>query len=160
MDKLDIFEGMEGADLVQKTFLFRELTFDETAKLAGAFQQRSYKQGDHIIEENAIGDGLYLIKKGQVKIVKADGKKERLITELGEGELVGEMSLIEATMTSATVVAKGAVDCLVLGRADLERMMRESTDFAAKVYKAFCYVLSDRLRRTSQELFELQRKED
>lgn len=160
MDKLDIFEGMEGADLVQKTFLFRELSFDETAKLAGAFQQRSYKKGDHIIEENAIGDGLYLIKKGHVKIVKTDGKKERLITELGEGELVGEMSLIEATMTSATVVAKGAVDCLVLGRADLERMMRESTDFAAKVYKAFCYVLSDRLRRTSQELFELQRKED
>lgn len=160
MDKLDIFEGMEGADLVQKTFLFRELSFDETAKLAGAFQQRSFKAGDHIIDENAIGDGLYLIRKGQVKVVKTDGKKERLITELGEGELVGEMSLIEATLTSATVIAKGPVDCLVLGRAELTRMMRESTDFTAKVYKAFCYVLSDRLRRTSQELFELQRKED
>lgn len=158
MDKLDIFEGMEGADLVQKTFLFRELTFDETAKLAGAFTPRAYRDGEHIIEENAIGDGLFLIKSGKVKVVKNDGKKERLLTELAEGELVGEMSLIEATMTSATVIAKGSVECLVLGRADLERMMRESTEFAAKVYKAFCYVLSDRLRRTSQELFELQRE--
>lgn len=155
-DKLDIFEGMEGADLVQGTFLFRELGFDETAKLAGAFTNRSYADNDHIIEENAIGDALYIVRKGKVKIVKSDGKNERVITELGEGELVGEMSLMESTLTSASVVAVGKVECLVLARKDLERMMQESPILALKVFKAFCFVLSDRLRRTSHELFELR----
>jgi CRP/FNR family transcriptional regulator len=155
-DKLDVFEGMEGSDLIQDTFLFKQLAFDEAAKLAGHFKERKYGAGDHIIEENALGDGLYIIKKGKVKVVKSDGKGEQLLVELGEGELVGEMSLIEAQLTSASVVAKGKVECLVLSRSDLDRMMKDSPAFALKVYVAFCHVLSERLRRTSQELFELR----
>ena len=159
-DKLDVFEGMEGSELIQDTFLFKQLSFDETAKLAGHFKEKKYAAGDRIIEENALGDALYVIKKGKVKVTKSDGKKERVLVELGEGELVGEMSLIEAQLTSASVVAKGKVEALVLSRADLDRMMKESPGFALKVYKAFCHVLSDRLRRTSQELFELREKGD
>jgi CRP-like cAMP-binding protein len=157
VDKLDFLEGLDGSELVQDTFLFRELSFDETAKLAGAFQKRTFAPGATIIEENAIGDALYIIRSGTVQITKADGADRRVLTELGAGELVGEMSLIEASLTSASVVAKDDVECLMLARPDLERMMRESSEFARKVYKAFCNVLSDRLRRTSQELFELQR---
>ena len=159
-DKLDVFEGMEGSELIQDTFLFKQLSFDEAAKLAGYFKDKKYGTGDRIIEENALGDALYVIKKGKVKVTKSDGKKERVLVELGEGELVGEMSLIEAQLTSASVVAKGKVECLMLARADLDRMMKESPGFALKVYKAFCHVLSDRLRRTSQELFDLREKGD
>ncbi len=159
LDKLDLLEGMEGSDLVQETFLFRELGFDETAKLAGAFMKRTFADGAHIIEENAIGDALYIIQSGTVQIAKSDGGSERVLTELGKGELVGEMSLIEASLTSAMVKAKGPVECLVLAKRDLDAMMRDNADLALKVYKAFCHVLSERLRRTSQELFELQRKQ-
>ena len=158
IEKLEIFEGMDGAELVQETFLFRELGFDETAKLAGAFQNRSYKAGEHLIEEGAIGDALYIIRSGEVSILKSDGKNERLIATLGKGELVGEMSLMETTLTSASVVAKSMVECLILDRKDLEKMMKQSPALALKVYRAFCHVLSDRLRRTSQELFELRGK--
>lgn len=159
-DKLDIFEGMEGSELIQETFLFKQLSFDESAKLAGHFKVRTFADGEHIIEENALGDALHIIKKGKVNVVKSDGKKEQFLVELGEGELVGEMSLIEAQLTSASVVAKGPVETLVLARADLDRMMKEGPNFALKIYKAFCHVLSERLRRTSQELFELRQKGD
>lgn len=157
-DKLDVFEGMEGSDLIQETFLFRELSFDETTRLVGLFTKRHFAAGERIIEENAIGDALYIIAQGKVNVLKSDGQHERIIAELSQGELVGEMSLIEATLTSASIQAIEPVECLVLARSDLERLMRDFPDFALKVYKAFCYVLSDRLRRTSQELFELRQR--
>ncbi len=157
LDRLDIFDGMEGADLVQDTFLFKNLSFDESAELAGAFTVQQFKKGDYLIEENALGESLYLIRSGDVVVVKSDGEKEAELVTLGAGELVGEMSLIESSLTSASVVAKNKVEALVLSKTDLDDLMRDNETLALKVFKAFCFALSERVRNTTQELFELRR---
>lgn len=39
-EPIEILEGMEGADLVQDTLLFKTLSFDETAQLTGEFVEK------------------------------------------------------------------------------------------------------------------------
>ncbi|MCB0218680.1 MAG: cyclic nucleotide-binding domain-containing protein [Chrysiogenetes bacterium] len=156
-DFLNVFEGLEGSELIQDTFLFEKLNFDEAAGLASQFELRAYEPGQTILEQNAIGESLYLVKSGKVAVIKSDGEHEQQLAELGEGELFGEMSLVETELTSASVRAVGKTECLVLPKFAIEQIMKHDRDFSLKIYQAFCKILSERLRRTTQDLFEARK---
>lgn len=156
--EIEGLDGLAGTDLIQDTFLFQLLNFNETLALAELCQQESRTKGDIIIEENSLGAALYLIDKGEVRVEKdIDGQGEELAI-LGPGELFGEMSLIENELTSASVIAHTDVELLVIRRDDFEILIEMNMDIAFKVYKTFCHTLSERLRRTSEELSQLKKK--
>lgn len=157
-DRIEVFGGLDGSDLVQKTFLFHGLNFDETAMLAGAFQKETFEKDSVIIEEDSIGMALYIVFTGQVKVSKGKSKATQVLATLGEGELFGEMSLIEDALTSASITAVEKTEVLKLEKEALDGMMNANSEFALKVYKAFCRALSERLRKTSNELYLLQRQ--
>lgn len=151
------FDEIDGADLIQDTFLFKRLNFGESASLAAEFSRRAYGPGEAIIEQDSIGEALYLIRTGTVHVIRTDGGVQQRLAELGAGQIVGEMSLIESELTSASVVAASDVECLVLPKKSLDRLMSQSQALSAKIYQAFCFALSDRLRRANNAMLQLRR---
>ncbi len=156
IEGLEGLEGMVGTDLIQDTFLFQNLNFDETLAMAGLFKKEKRKEGEVVIEEGALGQALYLIESGAVRVIKSEGSRDEEIARLGRGELFGEMSLIENELTSASVAAATDLTLLVIKRKDFEALLERDQNIALKVYKTFCLTLSDRLRRTSEELMQLK----
>lgn len=142
------FEGFEGVELVQKLPLFRTLTFDETRTLFGIARRERRSAGDLIIEEDALGDALYIVREGTVRILRRGAD----LGVRGVGELLGEMSLVDDVLTSARVTAESACELLVIPRSAFDELMRSDLPLALKVYKAFCRTLADRLRRTTDLL--------
>ena len=134
---------VEGIEKIQEGLLFRGLSFDETRMVARISELVEKRDGDTIIEENAIGEGLYMIVSGAVRILH----EEKTLSELGVGELFGEMALIDDVLTSARVVAVGDVRLLKIAKLDLDRLMKEEDRLATKIYRSFCMVLADRLRK-------------
>ena len=53
---------------------FSELTIEEMQKLVARSQQRGYPRGSIVLHQGDVGDVLYLIVKGRVKIIVADMK--------------------------------------------------------------------------------------
>jgi|GEM_PF-636631 len=151
--EIEGLEGLKGTDLIQDTFLFQLLNFDETLALAGLFRKEKRKLGEVIIEEGELGQALYIIEKGKVKVIKEEAGYTEELAILGRGELFGEMSLIEDELTSASVIAETEVVLLAIDRQDFEDLVEENREIAFKVYKTFCHVLSERLRKTSQALY-------
>lgn len=149
---LEVFEGTHGSEMLQDTFLFRNLNFSEAQALSRLCHYERRRRGEVIIEEGSLGQALYLIQSGRVKVLKGEDERQEEVAELGPSELFGEMSLIEDALTSASVVADSDVELLVIRREDFERLLSENESLALKVYKSFCRTLSERLRRTSQEL--------
>jgi CRP/FNR family transcriptional regulator, cyclic AMP receptor protein len=149
---LDVFEGSPGAELLQDTFLFRNLNFGEAQALSRLCHNERRKKGEVVIEEGSLGQALYLVRSGQVKVLKGEGAQTEELAELGPSELFGEMSLIEDALTSASVVAATEVELLVIQRADFEDLLGQNASLALKIYKSFCRTLSERLRRTSSDL--------
>ncbi len=141
---------LDGVDLFQDLFLFRSLTFDETVALARLCRVEKYPKGAVVIEENSLGKALYLIRGGRVGVYK--GENQKLLATLKEGDLFGEMSLIEDGLTSATVKAEDDVELVVLNRDAFKALIDSNEKLGLKVYKSFCRVLSERLRKTSGEL--------
>ena len=151
-DPLEGLGEQDGIELVQKIPLFRALTFDRPG---GSSRSRARaperRRGDRRGERD--GQALYVVKRGRVRVVR-DGA---VIGELAEGELFGEMSLVDDLFTSARVEAESDVELVVLPRRPFELLVASDLLLAVKVYRAFCRTLSDRLRRANALLPPEQR---
>jgi CRP-like cAMP-binding protein len=143
------FGGFEGVELLQKLHLFKKLTFEETTRLGSIIEYLDLPAESVVIEENALGNALYVIAKGEVRVTR-DSHEE--VDRLKDGELFGEMSLIDDLLTSATVTTASPCRLLKMPRDRFEALLASDDKLAVKVYRSFCRTLSDRLRRTTRLL--------
>ena len=121
MDEISIdLPVTPGVDLLQRVPLFRTLGFSETMALSSICRIENRADGVPILQQDSLGQALYILKEGAAVVRRRDpvtGVQSDLNT-LAQGELFGEMSLIDDQLVSADVVAKGAVELLVIPRRD------------------------------------------
>ena len=75
-------------------------------------QSVTFKAGDPIIVEGDAGDTAFFIVNGSVEVVLGEGDRAKVVGTLSEGEVFGEMCLIEPGPRSATVIALTDTECL------------------------------------------------
>jgi len=102
--------------------------------------------GSVLIREGQPIDALYIILDGSVE-VSGTGVAGTAI-RLGCGEVVGEMSFIDARPPSATVTAAEGLVVLGIPRKSLAAKLEADPRFAARFYRALAVFLSHRLRDT------------
>jgi len=100
-------------------------------KLARRGLVRAYAKGAQIISEGDLGDTLYIVLSGRLRIYSADPAREREITFgiYQPGEYVGEMGL-DGGPRSANVVTLEKCWLAVVTRATLEQHLIEDPAFA------------------------------
>jgi CRP-like cAMP-binding protein len=120
---------MADSELLRKSPLFASFDDDALERLAEPFSEVELPANQVLIEPRTAGAGLFVICDGTV-VVEAHGRQH----ELGAGEVVGEISLVEEDgLRRARVVAKTPVRCLALGRAEFEQMVAAEPQFADAV---------------------------
>ena len=95
------------------------------------------------------GDGCYRVEEGLLKasVVAAEGS-ERIMTILGPGSIVGELSMIDGGPRSASVSALRDSKVSFVSRADFESFGRSNPEF----YQHAMALLARRLRETNAAL--------
>src|SRR5438132_9964597 len=155
MDEISIDLPMTpGVDLLQRVPLFRTLGFSETMALSSICRIETKPDAAILLHQDSLGQALYILKEGAAIVRRRDpgtGVEKELAT-LAQGELIGEMSLIDDQLASADVVAKGDVELLVIPRREFEKLLASNDKLAIKVYRCFCWALSERLRKANQTL--------
>lgn len=107
--------------------------------------------GKTLIHEGQAIDTLYVVLDGVLTVsMRALGGQE--VARLGAGEMVGEMSFIDARPPSATVTAADNGIVLAIPRRQLAAKLEQDMGFAARFYRALAMFLSDRLRGTVSRL--------
>lgn len=81
--------------------IFADLPEHVLAEIAEIIEVEEYNVGDVIMRKGDIGNTMYLIRKGEVKV--HDGEKTFAV--LKENEIVGELSLLAPVPRTATVTA-------------------------------------------------------
>ncbi|SCP06065.1 cGMP-dependent protein kinase, putative [Plasmodium ovale] len=94
--------------IIKKMYIFRYLTEKQCSLLIEAFRTTRYEEGDYIIQEGEVGSRFYIIKFGEVEIVK-NGKRLRT---LGKNDYFGERALLYDEPRTASVISKiNNVEC-------------------------------------------------
>lgn len=133
--------------------ILNELDEQDVDWLAHVGIQEEISPGSILIHEGQPVDTLYILLEGTL-VVSISAIAKREIARLSGGEVVGEMSFIDARPPSATV--QTLEKCLVLSipRKHLTEKLQQDVAFAARFYKALAVLLSYRLRGTVQQLGE------
>jgi len=98
-----------------------------------------------IIDEGVRPNALFLVLHGSFGVRVEDVADEPL-AKLGAGELIGEISFLEGSPASATIVAEEPSVVLVIDTQQLSARMRADTAFASRLYRAFALIGERRLR--------------
>ena len=99
-------------------------------ELAALGPVRSYRKGSVIINEGDLGDTVYIILSGKVKVYVSDDElREMILDSRGPGEYVGEMAMSGGSR-SASVACLEDSTFAVLTRRTLSEFIRANADFA------------------------------
>jgi CRP-like cAMP-binding protein len=113
---------------------------------------RTYRDGEVIVRQGDRGDCMYVIQEGRAEIlVERDGKEVRLRVA-GKGEIIGDMSVFESKVRSATVKALGEVQMLTLDRKNFLRRAQEDPSVVFRLLE----MMSRRVRELSDEVARLK----
>jgi CRP-like cAMP-binding protein len=133
--------------------LFESLSAEQLAKVAEIAIPRELAGGEWIFREGSVGDEMYVVVDGRVRIsTEIPGAGEEALTLLGPGSYFGEMAVIDEAPRSADAVAHSACTLLAIRRDDLDRLMFLDKDLAYALLWPLVRTLSSRLRETTGKL--------
>jgi CRP/FNR family transcriptional regulator len=141
--------GGQTAELLRGVSLFSGLSDVELDKIARVAVPRSYPSGSVILREGDPGDTCYILRSGRARVVRqhADGRAITL-TNLGPGEIFGELAMFDGEVRSATVEAIDDVQAVAILAGDLKRLLNDHPEIAVKLLGA----LAERLRETNARI--------
>jgi CRP-like cAMP-binding protein len=122
-------------------------------------EEKTINPGTAIVHEGIRPSALFLVIRGGFN-VGVEAVVDEPLAKLGVGELIGEISFLEDSPASATIVADEESAVLAIDNQVLNERIREDTAFAARLYRAFALVAHRRLCNRVDHLaflFELGR---
>src|SRR6478735_3416857 len=133
--------------LLRSISLFEGLTPEQLAKVASLAQVRSYPGRAVIVSQGEPADALFAIMRGRLKVAASgpDGR-DTVLGIMAEGEVFGEVALLDGGARSATCTAIEPCELLAIERDQFMELLEQSPGIAVKLL----HVLSSRLRRLSQ----------
>jgi len=133
--------------------LFRGLAPEGLDRIAAIAGEESHDAGGFVFREGEVGDKLYLILEGKIRISRdLPGMGEEALAVLGPGEAFGEMSLIDDTPRSADARVHERVRLLVITREAFEDLLFIHKDLAYEILWNFIKTLSGRLREANDKM--------
>jgi uncharacterized membrane protein len=129
--------------------LFNRLDNAAAAKLRGLLSVRDVPAGTLLFKVGDVGDAMFLIEAGRVRIYIHDGDGDDVtLAELATGDFFGEMAIVDGKPRSAHAAVTEEARLAVLSRKDFLEFVRGNVDVALEMVSA----ISDRLRRTDELL--------
>lgn len=136
--------------LLQKIYLFKELTPDEVDRIARIVETKSYNAGQTIFYKGEAPRAIYFIGLGTVKLVdETEGEDYGM---LGTGAHFGELPFLDDLPHQFTVRASEPTQLYELPHDKLRTLLLAETKIAADFYRSLAHFLSTRLRQVTNDL--------
>ena len=130
--------------------LFKDLSDKDLALINDLAIDKHVTKGNVVLTEGEVGDSLYAIVSGRVKVFIGDEDGREIILKiLGPGDFFGEMSLIDKQPRSASVSTLENSAFKVLSHSAFEKSVEMAPGIATLVMRALAKRLRDADRKIS-----------
>ena len=120
-------------EFLRKIHLFHDLKDEELTALAEKLEEKVFAPGKVIMRQGDEGDRFYLVFSGRVKVSRVEGRKQKDLAVLVEGDFFGEEALMSHHRRSATVTAEYETVLLTLTHEGFQQMVKQVPDLRAKL---------------------------
>jgi len=148
-------EIMERLLALRRIPLFSHLSLDELSAIASQTQVVSYLAGEIVVREGEPGDELYALLEGGVDVVINHGSsEERRVNRLSAPDCFGELSILDGSPRSATIIVRSDARMIALPGNLLRDILRDVPQMAIDMLRA----MSSKLRAADHRTTDLARQ--
>ena len=109
--------------------LFAGLDRKELEMLAKLVKEQRYSAGATIVKAGAGGHGLYIIREGNVAVIR-DGHR---VATMGPGQFFGEIAVLDGGPRTADVQAESDTVCLTLVSWEVRPLLMDNASITYKM---------------------------
>ena len=139
---------IERVIILKSASIFADLPDKTLAQVAPLLEEIHIPAGQTLFNKGDIGNSLYIVVMGQLQV----HDESFMINTLSEGELFGEMAVLDAAPRMASITAVSDTHLLQLGQDPLYELIEGHTEIGRGIIQ----VLSRRLRQQTQTLKKQQ----
>lgn len=149
--------AMNAVSFLARVSIFQGVGSDGLARIAAITGEKSFPKKSIIFHEGDVGDTLYILKSGRVKIAKiTEDGREKTLTIMQPGDFFGEMAIFDNLPRSATAeVIDDAASVYTVAKRDFERTLMEHPSIALQIMRD----LTRRIRQVNQQVEDLAFKD-
>jgi CRP/FNR family cyclic AMP-dependent transcriptional regulator len=139
---VEMLAGIEFFDMLEE---------DDRTALAGVIDYEKLDEGQLLFQTGEPGDSLYIVRSGEIELYIKDTAGQKIVLNVvRQGEMFGELSLLDSGPRSATATALTETELLVLDRDDLLLLFQKKPDAALHMLAAMSGMTrkADQLLRT------------
>jgi CRP-like cAMP-binding protein len=143
-DALMNLMAIDRLNVLRSVSIFTGAPDELLAAISAVLEEMWFKAGARIFSKGDLGDCLYIVAEGRVRV--HDG--ERTLSTLRRGEVFGEMAALDPEVRSASITALSDTRLLRLDRGPLYQVMAQRIEVA----EGIMHVLAQRLRSSLREM--------
>ena len=142
--------------LLKEAALFKNFTDTGLQIIASITHDKRVPAGAPLFVENMIGDGLYVVAAGRIRLSVRGPKGEELVLgTLGPGDSLGEAALLRAGPRLCSATAETASRVLEISRRELAALQRAKPQACLKLMMGVVERIGEGMRDTQDDLREL-----
>lgn len=140
-------------DLILSLPLFDAFKMDELDTISKHMNYTEILRGDYLFSEGDKGDYMCFVVRGLLDVLKKTSHGDyRVIARLGKGNTIGEMSIIDKSPRSASVIARQPTVVIILTKKGFDILTEKYPALGVTLLKKIMRLLSLNMRRTTSKL--------
>ncbi len=146
---------MTAFDALKRAALFGDFTETGLKIFAGIAVEKSIPAGTPLFVENMVGESLFIVKSGTVRITQrtADGDRELAVARAGEH--LGAVALLGPSVRLVSAVAASACEVLEITQRDFVRLQPQKPQACLKLALAIAGDLAAKVAENRDALRDL-----
>ena len=126
---------------------FSEFNDDELQEVMKIGHEKRVESGHLLFKEGDVGDYLYIILEGRVRVFHSNEEEQITLSTLAKGAFFGEIALLDGRPRSASVSTLAPCYLFCLGRLDFIKLLTHSSHMLVDLMRG----LSTKIRSLNQD---------
>jgi CRP-like cAMP-binding protein len=136
---------MTALEALAKAPLFREFTETGLKIFASIAVEKAIPAGSPLFVENMVGESLFIVKAGSVRITQKTAEGEKELGTLGPGDHVGQLALLGKGVRLVSAVAATPCEVIEIGQRDFAKLQPQKPQACLKLALAIAADLAQRI---------------
>lgn len=147
---------MQVAPALKACPLFKDFTDTGIKIFAGIAVQRAFPKGTQLFAESRPGESLLIVGEGTVRLsAKSAAGEEVVLGDVGAGEPLGELSLVQKGERLCTATAMTDVVAVEIRAADFQQLLGQKPQACVKLLMGIVSYFGEKIRDNREAMRSL-----